>query len=155
VTTIGYSIISSALNNRQKLGKNSEIFKPPNDRGHLDANWVFAGFLMIIGIMKQIIQVIELFPFIRPVLPEINPKISMLVSAMQKYQKTIQESYVEKSIDVQLIKVDRQWYIIWITGNFLRVSQKMGIGYTNCQQTLKVISFTLKNQEPRSFMRYD
>ncbi|AFV05162.1 MULTISPECIES: hypothetical protein [Dehalobacter] len=121
----------------------------------MDANWVFAGFLMIIGIMKQIIQVIELFPFIRPVLPEINPKISMLVSAMQKYQKTIQESYVEKSIDVQLIKVDRQWYIIWITGNFLRVSQKMGIGYTNCQQTLKVISFTLKNQEPRSFMRYD
>ncbi|WP_287704902.1 DUF4352 domain-containing protein [Dehalobacter sp.] len=30
---------------------------------------------------------------------------------MQKHQKTIQESYVEKSINVQLIKVNRHWYI--------------------------------------------
>ncbi|AHF11396.1 MULTISPECIES: DUF4352 domain-containing protein [Dehalobacter] len=35
----------------------------------------------------------------------------MLMSAMQKHKATIQESYVEKSINVQLIKVNRHWYI--------------------------------------------
>ncbi len=35
----------------------------------------------------------------------------MLMSAMQKYKATIQESYVEKSVKVQLIKVNRHWYI--------------------------------------------
>lgn len=35
----------------------------------------------------------------------------MLVSAMQKHKEKIQESFVEKSIDIHLIKADRQWYI--------------------------------------------
>ncbi len=35
----------------------------------------------------------------------------MLMSAMQKHKATIQESYMEKSINVQLIKVNRHWYI--------------------------------------------
>lgn len=45
----------------------------------------------------------------------------LLVSTMQKYQETNEESFMNRSLDVKLIKVDKTWYISELNEDFLDV----------------------------------
>lgn len=77
----------------------------------------------------------------------------MLIAAMQKHKPIIQESYMEKSVDVRLIKVDRQWYIEQPSDELLDVFISNFVSVANeLNKDLRISSNSSGQQVTTAFM---